>query len=266
MTQATNRSINFKTVAVPVEHGGWGFLFEPIVLGMVAAPSWSGLCISVAAVAAFLARRPVKLYWKQRGKRSAGRYRGAGVVAAMYAAIAAVALILGLVLAGWQPMLPLLIVSPLFLLFARLDATNQSRSLAAELTGPLALAAVATSVALSAGWQWPGASALWLIATARSIPSVVYVRARLRLERGASFRWTPIYSSQVVFAVLVVWLHRNDLAPAATLWVYALLAVRAFLGLSALRLLRKAKHVGISEIVFGAVYVLAVAIGFRAGW
>jgi len=32
--------LSLKTVALPVEHGGWGMLAEPLVMGLVLAPRW----------------------------------------------------------------------------------------------------------------------------------------------------------------------------------------------------------------------------------
>ena len=50
--------VRLRPLALPVEHGGWGLVFEPIVLGMLLAPSLVGLFISVAATGLFLARHP----------------------------------------------------------------------------------------------------------------------------------------------------------------------------------------------------------------
>ncbi len=50
------RRICIRPIALPVEHGGWGLLFEPIVLGLLLAPSPAGLFISLGATGAFLAR------------------------------------------------------------------------------------------------------------------------------------------------------------------------------------------------------------------
>ncbi|NHZ70059.1 MAG: hypothetical protein GWP18_00280, partial [Proteobacteria bacterium] len=48
-------------MALPTEHGGWGFTLEPILLGLLVAPSASAWEISAAALGIFLARRPVKI-------------------------------------------------------------------------------------------------------------------------------------------------------------------------------------------------------------
>ena len=69
--KASSRGIRIRPIALPVEHGGWGLLFEPIVLGLLLAPSLAGLFLSVGAMGAFLARHPFKLAvgdWR-RGRR-----------------------------------------------------------------------------------------------------------------------------------------------------------------------------------------------------
>ncbi|MFN8095814.1 MAG: YwiC-like family protein [Vicinamibacteria bacterium] len=54
--------------SLPAEHGGWGLLAEPIVLGLVLAPSAGGSCLALAALAAFLARHPLRLVLMDRRK------------------------------------------------------------------------------------------------------------------------------------------------------------------------------------------------------
>jgi hypothetical protein len=51
-----------RSIALPTEHGGWGFTLEPILLGLLVAPSASGWEISAAALGIFLARRPVRIF------------------------------------------------------------------------------------------------------------------------------------------------------------------------------------------------------------
>ena len=64
---ATSPAITRKTllgrigaVLKPTEHGGWGLTLEPILLGMLVAPTWAGALLSLAVFIAFLARQPAK--------------------------------------------------------------------------------------------------------------------------------------------------------------------------------------------------------------
>ena len=58
---ATAPVVARKAVAVPNEHGGWGMLAEPLLLGLVVAPTVAGGGLALAAVAAFLLRHPLKI-------------------------------------------------------------------------------------------------------------------------------------------------------------------------------------------------------------
>jgi hypothetical protein len=58
MTGASTRS-PWRAVVIPSEHGGWGLTLEPVVLGLLVAPSIAGLAIGVAAFLAFLVRTPL---------------------------------------------------------------------------------------------------------------------------------------------------------------------------------------------------------------
>jgi len=53
--------MRLRPVALPVEHGGWGFLLEPLVVGLGVAPARSSLLLGVAACAAFLLRHPLRI-------------------------------------------------------------------------------------------------------------------------------------------------------------------------------------------------------------
>ena len=49
--------VRIRSIALPTEHGGWGFTLEPILLGLLVAPSAAAWEISAAALGIFLARR-----------------------------------------------------------------------------------------------------------------------------------------------------------------------------------------------------------------
>jgi hypothetical protein len=93
----------------------------------------------------------------------------------------------------------------------------------------------------------------------RAVPAIVYVRARLRLERGAPVSPVPTWV-----------LHGAALAVGGAAWAagwlgwpvvaaYALLAARAGWGLSPWRRPVAAKVVGFGEIGYGVATVLLLA-------
>jgi hypothetical protein len=250
-------------VAIPAEHGGWSFLLEPIVLGLFVAPSLPGLWLGVGVVFAFLTRHPLKLVLsdRRRGRRLA-RTAAAERFALIYGAITVLGVGLALAFASVDAFVPLLFASPLFALQAYFDATNRSRTLAAELIGAVALAAAAASIALAGGWSPEQAYPLWGILVARAVPSVLYVRARLRLERGqAPDRILPMLAHGVALTA-GIWLVLARLTPPLSAAGLVLLLLRAIYGLSPYRRGHLPRHIGLQELALGIIVVVLIALGY----
>ncbi|MFL6257793.1 MAG: YwiC-like family protein, partial [Pyrinomonadaceae bacterium] len=153
--RGAGRGVRVRTLALPVEHGGWGLTLEPVALGLLVAPSPVGLFLSVATMGAFLARHPLKIVAgdRRRGRRFP-RTPVAERCAAIYAAVAAAGLLFAVLMAdGYTFLWPLLLAAPLASVQLVYDAKGESRSLWPELAGATALAGVATSIALAGGWK-----------------------------------------------------------------------------------------------------------------
>jgi len=258
-----SHKIKLKPLALPVEHGGWGFLLEPVALGLLTAPSWAGALIAVAAVAGFLARHPFKIAFSdwRRGKRYP-RTPLAERFMVLYAAVALSGIIAAGLSAGFYALRPLVPALPFALIYLAYDAQKQSREWIPQLAGPLALSAVASAIALAGGWPVGKALALWAVLLARALPSIVYVRARLRLERGGKFSALPTLLAHLAGLAAAVALIRLELLPWLAVPALMLLLLRALTGLSPLRRPAPAKKIGILELVYGALAVLLVALGY----
>jgi len=258
--------VRLRTIAFPTEHGGWGFLAEPILLGLALAPSWAGLAIALATVAAFLMRHPSKLYWRNRHRLNLSpRFRIARHFGLLYGGLAAGGFAITLALVGWEPLAPYLLLSPLLAMYGAFDLNNQARRLLPELVAPMGLAAAAPAIALAGGWSWAGAWTLWLLLQARTVPSILYVRARLRLERGNEIDRRPSFLSHLAAVAIVLALWKADLAPLLAAAALAVLFARSVRGLSSHRRPAKAKEVGFSELAFGLGYILATVVGYGLG-
>lgn len=248
---------SLRPLALPTEHGGWGLLFEPIVLALVVRPSFAGALIALAFTGAFLARQPLKLALQDalRG-RAYPRTRWCWMFAASYSAIALLALASAILLRGWTFVIPLGLVVPLGILQVLYDANNKSRALLPELGGAMAMASSAAAIGIAGGMRILPALALSGIIVARGIPTIVYVRALLMRAHGQqSSSWPPIAAHALAF--LLVAAFASKLAAIAM----ALLFVRAAIGLA--RPVPPAKQVGWTEIAFGIVTVALAATGAR---
>jgi hypothetical protein len=246
------RSVSLRPLALPAEHGGWGFLFEPIVLGLLVAPSWSGSLVAAAALFGFLARQPLKLALQDalRG-RSYPRTRYCRALAAAYLFGGALSLAAAVALGGTRMLIPLGLVAPLALSQMLHDVHNRGRELLSEMSGAVAMTSVAAAVAIAGGMRIVPALGLAGIVLARSLPSILYVRAMLGRMPG----W-PVITAHVIATVCVA-LCAQPFATAAM----AVLLLRAMLGLTHER--PRAQTIGWCEIAFGAVTVALVAIAYR---
>src|SRR5205823_2810814 len=143
---------SLRSVALPVEHGGWGMLVEPLAIGLMLAPTMAGLGLALAALGAFLMRHPLKLTLLDR-RRDARTPRTvlAGKVAGIYGAAALAGLAMVLAQAPAVTFVPLALAAPLGLVQLWYDARLQGRHLLPELLGSVSLGASATALMLAGG-------------------------------------------------------------------------------------------------------------------
>lgn len=256
------RSIRLRPIALPVEHGGWSFLGAPILLGMWVAPSVAGIWLSLAALGAFLMRQPLKLALadRQRGRRYLRT-----VWAERFVALYGGGTLLAFGGAWWTAdhpfWLPLILATPLAVLQLRYDVLKQSRAPIAEYSGAAAPGAVAAALALAGGWSPGPALLLWLLLVLQAIPAILYVTTRLRLARGMAAWRAPARIAHISALMVVGSLAWSGLAPWLTVVAFALLTIRAFVGLMPRRLATPTPLVGAQEVGFSLLTVASIALG-----
>jgi hypothetical protein len=253
--------VSWKRILLPPEHGGWGFLFEPILLGLLVAPSGAGAALGVAAVAAFFTRQPLKLALsdRRRGMRYS-RTAAAERAALACGTVAAVALAAALAAGGPRMALPLLAALPLGLVQVVYDARRETREILPELAGSAALAATAPAMALADGWMLAAALGLWLILLARSIPSILYARTMVRRLHGERVSGAPALTVHAAGVAAVGAAGAAGIVPLVVLAAPLLLLVRAALGL--FRGTVPARRLGWGEIAFGLAVVGIAALAY----
>lgn len=260
-------TIRVKQIALPTEHGGWGLLFEPMVAGLAVAFSVSGAWIALMFVGAFLMRQPLKIYvLDRRGMRNDARAAVALRYILLYAGVLAAGVAGTAVTSGLTPLLPLIAVLPLAALQNYYDLFRRSRHLVPELAGAIAISSSAAAIAL-AGGQAPAFSlALWLVFVARIIPSILYVRERLLLEKGKPYSRTLSNLAHIAAVVVVAGLAYTGLTTVPAVAVMIFMLYRAVEGLSPDRTKLKAMQIGVREVIYGVALVLAVVIGRFTGF
>jgi hypothetical protein len=244
-----SRSVALRPLALPAEHGGWGFLCEPILLGMLVAPSWGGGLVAAAALFGFLARHPLKLAFQDavRGRRYPRTF-WCRALAASYLLAALLSLAGAVALSGTGLLAPFALALPFAALQAWRDAKNHGRELLAEVSGAVAMASTVAAIAIAGGAGTQVACGLAGILIARFVPAILYVRALL----GRLPAWRA-WAAHVV-ALGAIASYARPLAVAAM----AVLLLRAAWGLT--HEPPRAKVIGWREIAFGVGTVVLVAI------
>ncbi len=257
--------VSIRSIALPVEHGGWGFTLEPILLGLLVAYSPAAWELSVAALAVFLARRPFRLLTTDLVRRRwLRRTSVAASFAVGYGLVALLGLVGALVTAPSRFLLAYAVAAPFAAVALVADANSRSRTLVAELAGSIAMGSTAAAIALADGWAVDEAFGLWLVLAGRAVATVALVRGQIRRVHekpvgSAAIHWTQAatVATMALAALLgvVPWL---GVVAMAGIWLLAVISLR--------RPAVPARVVGWTQMATGLFVVVLTAVGVRLGW
>lgn len=266
------KGVPLRPLVQPREHGVYGLFAEPVLLGMLLAPSVAGAAIAVGGAAAVVAQQPATLALADlRRGRSYPRTRVAGAVAVALAAVALLAVLgavratglrppAGIVSAWWAPLLVALV--PAGVQFAA-DRRLQGKTALAQTSGAVALSALAPAIALAGGAPAWLAWTAWAGLALRAVVSVPTVRTRLRLARAQPARQAPVRVAALVLPLAAMAAWTSGLVNAVPVAVAVALAVRVLWTVRASAPAVPASHVGIAETIVGLVWVAALAVGLQ---
>jgi hypothetical protein len=259
-SQSHSHVSRFVGLALPREHGSWSLALEPVALGLIAAPSAAGGWLALAVTAGFLARRPLRLAFRDSDAR---RRASAWSVAAVFIALAlggfgAALLKAGSGWLGW--LIPSVIGGVIFMWF---DLRNEGRSAVAEVAGAVAFSALPAAFAILSGWSPPHASALAILMIGRAVPTVLGVRAYLRATKTGVWRAEPALIAAGLALTGGIVLMISDLAPTVGPVLLGLLALRTAALLVFPRPILRARTLGMVEAATGVGFVLIAGLAAR---
>lgn len=255
--------LRLKGLALPNEHGSWGFLFEPIVAAAAIAFSPAAPWLALTVIGAFLVRQPLKVFISDKlAGRSLAQTDAALRYAAAFAVAAGTGLLMSLWLAPAASFIPFALVLPLGVYQIYCDVSRKTREILPEITGAVAMSSSAGAIAIAGGMSGAATAALWLFLIARLVPSILYVRQRLRLEKGKDFSLAlPVGAHFMAFGG-VAYLAVIGLLPYLVLPIFAMLLARCIYGLSSYRTKMKAMKIGVWEVIYGVLTVLSLIVGY----
>jgi hypothetical protein len=217
----------------------------------------------VAVLALFLLHQPLKVWVKDyRAQRSNYRTQWAKRFCLLYATLglgATVGLLPYLSVAWWfvaAALLPLIAVQLAF------DLRNASRALVPELAGAAALNGSVVWVALLGGWQLADGLLLWGLLLVRTVPSIIYIRARLQQLHHKPIRLALPLGALVGGVVLVAGGSVAGIVPPLTLLMPLVLLLRGVQGLAQGTAPMKASTLGFREIGYGILAVGIIVVAY----
>lgn len=263
---APARKVKFTQIALPAEHGSWGFLLEPLVGGLGVAFSGGGIFVALMVIGAFLARRPLQVLINQRNTQDAAMRNTALKCVALFSLGAAVGLIGTVTSSGLSVLIPLALAIPLAAFQLYTESTMRGRQLVAEISGAVIMPTSAASILLAGGVMWPSAIAVWFFFVARFVPSIIYVRNRLNLEKGKASSMLLPAILHIAALIAVSLLALSKFLPMLTIAAFVLLLARSIYGLSPYRKRVKAMKIGVSEVIYGLIVVASLIAGHYLDW
>jgi len=252
-----------RAVAIPAEHGGWSLTLEPVILGLLVAPSASGFALGMVALLIFMSRTPGKIalvdrkrdHWRARSQWALLVAGGEVVLIVLFGVVA----IATARAAFWWP---LAVAAPLIAVELTFDIRSRSRRLAPELAGAAGVGSMAAAIALTGAATPEVAAGLWLVIAARSVAAVSFVRVQLRRAKGQDHRlWHSDVGQLVAVGLTTVGLAL-DITPALAVGAVAFVAL--FDVFMVRRPTVPAPVLGSQQVVLGLLVVIMTGLAVRA--
>ncbi len=260
MTKSVQVRPLWRSVAVPSEHGGWGLTLEPVLLGLLIAPSIIGLTLGIGAFVAFLLRSPLKLIVVDvRRKRWLDRSRLAVRFAIGELVVLAAITTAALIETSWPWLVPVAIAAPLVGVEFWFDVRSRGRRLVPELCGSVGIASVVAVIVLAGGQGAKLAIGAWLVLSARAVGAIPFVRVQIGRLRRTSANTRSSDAAQAVAVALGVVAAVTEHQMFAGL--IGLLVVTFLQLVWVRREPLAAKVLGLRQMVLGIALVAVTAVG-----
>lgn len=252
---------------LPREHGAWAMIYVPMAVGMLVAGTvnWSVLWLGLSATTFFIARESTTVWWKAR--RSGTPSETAFRYMAGYLLLSALSGLPLLVVYKLFWLIPFAVFGVILLAINTVQtADKEDRSLMGELLAILGMTATAPTTLYAAQGSWDSSALwLWLINILFFASSVFHVKwllasttTRRAAERDQAKRFGLLYHILLGVCLLTGLLTQNF-----SLWLciaFAPVVLRALWAIAHPVQRVNLKRVGIQEIVYSLIFVVALAI------
>jgi len=255
-----NDSFKYHKIALPQEHGAWGFFLEPIILSLFVAYSLNGLLIAIAAFFLFLIRQPLKNIIRH-SSISFRKLYVSQIFLLVYFLMACIAIFVPLLVLPIEIFIPFGITLAVMFVFVVYEAIVKKKNFIIELIAPIAIDFLSLTILFAAGWDLSPALAFFLLLLSRSVQSAIYVHINLQKIKGKPINNIVLHVTNIIFSIALVLLIISKLLPPLSLLAFAILVARSYNIFNHGKL--NVKGVGLKEFIYGAVFVVINIIAFN---
>lgn len=250
----------FNKVAIPREHGSWGFVIEPLLLSLIVAFTLEGILLALATFFLFLSNQPIKIVLNKsasKKNRSLGKF-----VLALYFLVALALLSYPLLNLSFKLLLPFFAALLIMLIYLFSVLSKLSRNLLVEFLPILAMTLVAiTIVTIDNSFSF-NPIIFGLLLLSRAVPTVIYINTKVKESRGLKFSVLPTHLSHFLFLLFIIWASLVNLLPPLTILGTLILTARSIIGFSKFNFTKTIKQIGVVEFIYGALFVITNGIVF----
>ena len=234
---------------IPQSHGAWGFVLEPLTLALWIAWSFDGLMLFLGAIFAFLAHQPIRLLIIN------GFQKMIFLFSLIFIGVSSYFLSYFFLNTSFLVYWPLLLALSLMLIFLVIDLSGESKSLLVEIIVPLSLSLMAVSIFLVKEQSPFYAFAFFGVLLSRSVTTVFYVRAQIRILKKKQYSNNTVVISHTISLVYVLIMIHFNYIPTGIVIAVIILFLRYLILLYPMKNRLSIKQIGILEFIFGFLFV-----------
>ncbi len=222
--------MTFSKVALPKEHGAWGFVLEPLLFSLLVAFTLDGLLLALAMFFMFLSSQPFKLI---TAKLTPKKLQLAARVALLfYFSISIVFFVVLIIGANFNSLIPFYTALIVLIIYKVAEYNSLSRNLFVELLPIFSMTLVSISIVMIDTSFSINPIVFGILLLSRAVPTVFYINAKVKWVKGFKFSVLPTHLLNVGFLLLVIYACLNNFLPLLSILGSVLLTIRAIIGFS----------------------------------
>ncbi len=243
----------FRKIALPEEHGSWGFVLEPLILSLLIAFSIQGLYIAAAAFFVFLSYQPLKILLN--AKINKALKKNAGVILSVYILVSIAFFAAALKESASSAFFPFVIAFVFMGVYLFSDELGRAKTLLSGILAPAGFSFISLTILLVSGWKLSLVLGFYLLLLNRIVPTVFFVHERMKLSRKTKPDILKVALIGAAGILIIAASIQLNILPVYSAAAAAVLFVRSIIGLMPGMEKLNVTKVGILEFIYGAAYV-----------